>query len=213
MASSWPPLDLHRASVCSHVGIVGRPSLGASWSLMASVACNLRCRHRNGPSLFRFRTVRSIFIAGILAVASASCAVGSPDAFVLQARLARADSTVRWVVDSAVVGDFDCDGLMDSAFVGRAANRISVGIVRGSTPTPTLASFGVRGSAIQEDASSSKAVLKLESIDFDPKADIGELDGFERSPSCHGLNLGDGDSDSMHLYWNHRTGQLSAWRR
>ena len=158
-------------------------------------------------------TMRSVLCLAVLVGASAACGGSKPVPPPVQIRLASADSTVRWVLDSAVVADFDCDGRVDSAFVGRAVNRISVGIVRGSTDSPTVAGFGVHGSAVQEDVGSASASLTLETIDFDPKDDVGDLEGFERSASCKGLNLADGNSDAMHIYWNHKTGALSAWRR
>ena len=157
--------------------------------------------------------MRIWLLTSVLVASVAACATMRRDPLPLSVRLASADTLVRWVVDSALVADFDCDGLADSAFVGRAPERISVGIVRGSAPTPTIISFGVHGSRIQEHAGSADAILTLESIDYDPKEDIGELEGFRQSSTCKGLNLGDGDSDAMHLYWNHKTGALDWWRR
>jgi hypothetical protein len=41
------------------------------------------------------------------------------------------------------------------------------------------------------------ATLKAEDLDYDPREDPGyELPGFQRSKSCKGLNLSDGEIDT-----------------
>jgi len=56
------------------------------------------------------------------------------------------------------------------------------------------------------------AELTVEDLDYDPKQDIGyELDGFHTSKSCKGLNLGDGFTDSAHIYWNRKAHRFEDW--
>jgi hypothetical protein len=101
----------------------------------------------------------------------------------------------------------------DSAFIGRRADKVGVKIVRTGTPQAIVAVFGVHGSAIQDDACSPDARLRLEDLDYDVTEEIGELEGFARSVSCKGLNLGDVDGcDSLHMYWNHKANAPTWWR-
>jgi hypothetical protein len=57
-------------------------------------------------------------------------------------------------------------------------------------------------------------VLKLETLDYDPKEDPGYgLGGFRRFETCKGLNMSDEDSDSAHIYWNHESRRFDMWTR
>jgi hypothetical protein len=56
------------------------------------------------------------------------------------------------------------------------------------------------------------AELTVEGLDYDPNQDIGyELEGFQRSKSCKGLNLADGLTDSAHIYWNLKAHRFDDW--
>ncbi len=56
------------------------------------------------------------------------------------------------------------------------------------------------------------AELKIEDLDYDPKEVIGsDLDGFRRSKACKGLNFSDGEKDSAHIYWNHKSHRFEDW--
>jgi hypothetical protein len=127
-------------------------------------------------------------------------------------RLAAADSSVVWEPQSVLVGDVDCDGVPDSVFVGRSPSRVAVGVIRANSLVPDILSFGVHGGVVQDEVGSSNAQLTFESLDYDPREEVGEIDGFQRSRVCKGLDLGDGESDSMHLFWNRKSHQLEWWR-
>jgi len=116
-------------------------------------------------------------------------------------RLAAADTTVTWDASSRLVGDVDCDGVADSAFIGRTRSAVHVGLILGNAASPEILSFAI-GSGIQKAVCSDNAALVFESLDYDPKEAVGEIDGFQRSAVCKGLNLGDGDCDHIHLFWN-----------
>ena len=100
--------------------------------------------------------------------------------------------------------------------------RASTGGASGSSPPlncasnrywyPYVAVFGVHGSAVQEAACSPNVRLTVESLDFDPSEELGALEGFVRSISCKGLNLGEADCDALHMYWNQKTNAPSWWR-
>ena len=136
----------------------------------------------------------------------------APPALTAIQRLRAADSSVTWEVQSVLIGDVDCDGVPDSAFVGRSPSRVDVGVVRARVPTPDILSFGVHGAGVQNAVGSNKAQLAFESLDYDPSEAVGEIDGFQRSKECRGLNLGDEDSDTMHLFWNRKSHHLDWWR-
>ncbi len=127
-------------------------------------------------------------------------------------RLASLDSSVTWEPASLLIADIDCDGKPDSIFVGRSPVRVAVGLIRAADLAPDVISFGVHGGIHEDEVGSNDAQLALESLDYDPRDMIGEIDGFQRSNVCKGLNLGDGESDSMHLFWNHKSHQLDWWR-
>ena len=143
------------------------------------------------------------------AVIGTSSRAGSARAAVL--RLAAVDTTVTWDIESRLIGDVDCDGVADSAFIGRAKAAVHVGLIRAKVASPEILSFAI-GSGIQEAVCSDKAALAFESLDYDPKDAVGEIDGFQRSTVCRGLNLGDGDCDSIHMFWNTSSHHLDWWR-
>lgn len=127
-------------------------------------------------------------------------------------RLVALDSSVTWEPQSVLVADIDCDGKADSAFVGRSPGRVAVALIRAGSAAPDVISFGTHGAAVEDEVGSSDAKLTLESLDYDPRDATGDIDGFQRSKVCKGLNLGDGESDSMHLFWNHQSHRLDWWR-
>jgi hypothetical protein len=127
------------------------------------------------------------------------------------ARLSTLDSSVLWDPQSVLVADIDCDGKSDSAFVGRSSAHVAVGRIRASGAAPEVLAFGTGGHA-QDEVSSSNAELTVESLDYDPREMVGKIDGFQRSKVCKGLNFDDGETDSMHMFWNRRSGHLDWWR-
>ena len=125
------------------------------------------------------------------------------------------DSTVVWDSASTIVGDIDCDNHVDTAVLGKASKTIQVGIVFGVLTPPNITMIDV-APAVQNALPTSDVFLTTESIDYDPASEgdgPGELEGFQRSSTCIGLNLSDGETDSLHMYWNHKANQLDWWRR
>lgn len=122
--------------------------------------------------------------------------------------LAAADTLVRWDATSALAGDVDCDGVADSAFVGKSPAEVHVGLVLGATKRPEILQFGANP-GVQDAVCDVNAKLTFESIDYD---DEDGMEGFERSAVCKGLRLDDGKCDAIHMYWNHRAQGL-GWTR
>jgi hypothetical protein len=118
---------------------------------------------------------------------------------------------VNWDPKSALSADFDCDGSVDEAFLGRAAGKAFVGVVLAADKGPEILEFGVGG--IPQDAICQEHVtLAIESLNYDPAKDIGKIDGFRRSRHCKGLLLSGGECDPIDLYWNFKTNYLGWWR-
>lgn len=118
---------------------------------------------------------------------------------------------VSWDAASRLRADFDCDGRLDLAFLGRADGKVFVGLVRDSAAPPQILQFTV-GKNTQDSICAEPAVLSVSSIDFDPTSEIGPLPGFRRSAKCPGMRLSGGECDSIHFYWNHATAKLDWWR-
>jgi hypothetical protein len=118
---------------------------------------------------------------------------------------------VKWDAKTALGADFDCDGSLDEAFLGRAAGKVYVGLVRAAVKQPEILEFGVDPSA-QAAICQEPAKLEIESLDYDPTEAVGKIDGFRRSRRCKGLVLSGGECDPIHIFWNHRINHLAWWR-
>src|SRR5438874_2545730 len=57
--------------------------------------------------------------------------------------LAKAEPDVRWDARRRVTGDFDCDGQVDEAFLGRRERRVYVGVARGGVQKADILNFGI----------------------------------------------------------------------
>lgn len=104
-------------------------------------------------------------------------------------------------------GDFTCRGRKQQAILGTNAAEIVIAVfVNGISARPEVLRYSAKA------RNAKTAELKVEALDFDPKADIGyELPGFRRSKSCKGLNLSDGLTDSAHIYWNRESNRFEDW--
>jgi hypothetical protein len=112
----------------------------------------------------------------------------------------------RWRADSVVTGDFTCRGRKQHAILGTNAKEIVVAVFLNDTDHPPEV---LRYSA--ETRNPASVVLALESQDYDPRDEVGDVPGFRRSKTCKGLNLSDGQTDSAHIYWNHDAKRFDDW--
>lgn len=159
--------------------------------------------------------VRAIGISMFLAFGVSSCNSANGTPRTARSILRAADSTVDWDSASAIIGDIDCDRHVDTAMIGRTSRTIQVGIVSGVSTRPHISTINI-ASEVQNALPTGNVSLTTESIDYDPVTDEGgpgALEGFRRSSTCIGLNLSDGETDSMHMYWNHLANRLDWWRR
>jgi len=55
---------------------------------------------------------------------------------------------------------------------------------------------------------------KKESMDYDPRETVGDLEGFKQSLSYFGINIHttDLECDSFHIFWNHKARIFQWWR-
>ena len=114
---------------------------------------------------------------------------------------------VAWQRRSIVSGNFSCHGRKEAAILGVSASEIVIAVfVNGLNVRPEVLRYSgkVRNPRTVE--------LKIEGLDYDSKEINGsDLDGFKRSKSCKGLNLSDGEKDSAHIYWNHKSQRFDDW--
>jgi hypothetical protein len=110
---------------------------------------------------------------------------------------------------SLVKGNFDCSGRKQQAVLGTNESDVTVLVfLNGARNRPEAleVSGRVKNPALTR--------LSKESLDYDPQAEVGSiLPGFVKSKTCTGLNLSDGETDSVHIYWDHESHHLSCWRR
>lgn len=111
---------------------------------------------------------------------------------------------VRWRPESIVTGDFTCAGRAQQAILGSNDREIVIAVfIHGTGERPEVLRDAVRNA--------NSAELTSEDLDYDPEEVDRVLPGFERSKSCRGLQLSDGHTDSLHLYWNHQDRRFDGW--
>ena len=127
-------------------------------------------------------------------------------------RLPAEFSDVRWHVGSTVFGDFTCRGRQDMAIFGVSEKSGFVVVVHpnGKTGKPSYASFATRG----RDPLNMR--LTVESLELSTdEASKGEQEylppDLTPSKTCKGLALGDGETDSHHIYWSRSKRALRSW--
>src|SRR5579871_945769 len=112
---------------------------------------------------------------------------------------------VIWKADSIVTGDFTCRGHKEQAILGVGGGEVVVAVfINGLDKKPEIITDKIHLPA--------DARLATESLDYDPKEDVGtELEGFQRSKVCQGLNITDTHTDSFHIYWDHTSREFDWW--
>jgi hypothetical protein len=141
--------------------------------------------------------------------AKVAAVAAAPSAF---QRLAASDPAVRWVRDSALIADIDCDQAPDTVVIGRARTEIHVGLARAADQVPQILVFDV-GQA-KGTVHSARAKFALESLDTDPaERGLAGMEGFSRSATCKGITLGERGQRQLHLLWSEKTRHLEWFQR
>jgi hypothetical protein len=114
----------------------------------------------------------------------------------------------QWKTGSIQNADFSCDGRADLAILGLNGGKAVVAIfIDGVRERPALLEFANYETDLVELKSE-----KLTDNATDFKKMLGETpEGYRRSRICRGLNIGDGERDSAHIYWNHKKKGFSVW--
>lgn len=157
------------------------------------------------------RLVVCVVLAGPLVLAACSAnTAGRAGSRVSALEIAKArEPRVTWNGKGILKADINCDGTEDYALEGRKGKDVLVMVILG----PATEKSKVSTEEFPADELCGDPIaLTLESLDYDPGEEIGELPGFERSKKCKGLNLGSGECDAVHFFWNHKTAALDLWR-
>jgi hypothetical protein len=111
-----------------------------------------------------------------------------------------------------ISGDIDVDGHVDSVSFAMTANAVLLKVRFGQTKRPEQSVTFAIGAGSQDSLHSAPKV-SLESMDFDPNDnEVGALPGYQRTKICKGIVLDDGETDPIHVYWDHGARRLAWWR-
>jgi hypothetical protein len=124
----------------------------------------------------------------LIVLASIGCSGSGPSrASVPLERLTASVPTAKWLEQSQVQDDFDCDGRPDVAYLGHQDSDVLVGIVGTSAGEAQVLRFGVAAGR-QDAICAEPATLTVESMDYDPADDpeLGSIEGFIPSATCRG---------------------------
>ena len=119
--------------------------------------------------------------------------------------------SISWKQNSVTVADFTCRGRQEQAILGTVKSEAA-------EPYAILAVFldglNKQPELIRDSVHVTERVqLTTESLDYSIEEAIGTpMGGFERSQTCKGLNLADGETDSIHIYWDHSVRMFFTWR-
>lgn len=111
---------------------------------------------------------------------------------------------VAWRVDSVIRADFTCRGRKQTAILGDSPTAVVVAVF--------LNGLDHRPEVIRLTFPHSPTKLEAEDLDYDPKEFDYPLPGFQRSKTCKGFSLNDGETDPAHIYWNHASARFDYWR-
>ena len=147
-------------------------------------------------------------VVSTLLATSAACAVAQASPQPLPAEIA----DVRWNVSSTVFGDFTCRGKNDMAMHG-ASDKSGFVVMIQPARKRAKASYLVFATRGRDP---KNLQLKIESLDFDndkefKKEVAGAAPGLVPSKTCKGLSLGDGETDSHHIFWNRGKKTFQSW--
>ena len=114
--------------------------------------------------------------------------------------------------DSFLKADITCDDINDIAVIsGNDEEDYKVVLIEGPISKKSN-TFTLDVTDLQDHIHGSQFLLSLEAL-RDLTDVFGENPpGFQTSETCFGLNVYVGEVDSLHIYWDHLTQDLDAWR-
>ena len=107
-----------------------------------------------------------------------------------------------WQAKSIVTGDFTCGGHKQTAILGTNRSEIVVAVFLNGT--------NKRPEVIHDRSRRQPTSVTLTIEDLDYELDY-PLPGFQRSKTCKGLIIDDGEIDPAHMYWDHESLHFSGW--
>ena len=122
---------------------------------------------------------------------------------------------VKW---ESIIGqdDVNCDGKKDYIVVGKVNNRLHVAVVLGPLSDKSKVSsinIGLGSERYQDSLGEKDPSIRIVSLDYDPKEVTGfPAEGFKRSKTCKGIEIGGEETDEFNVYWNHKKNILDWWR-
>lgn len=112
--------------------------------------------------------------------------------------------------------DINCDGKQDYIAIGKAKNRLYVAVVIDPLNEKSKVSsinIGLGNEGSQDSLGETNPSVRIVPLDYDPKEATGlAAEGFKRSKSCKGVEIGGEETDEFNVYWNHKKGILDWWR-
>lgn len=154
-----------------------------------------------------------LFIVIILGISSTAIAVDDTLTSII-ASMNVDQHNFRWDKKTFIKGDFNGDGKIDFAIIGKKNKAIVLALRVSSkvekTYRNTYLNFNVSPS---EHAAICELPAKLTVVKqiCDPMSD-GSLPGCKPSKIANSLILSGGDCDSINLYWNHESNSMDWWR-
>jgi hypothetical protein len=123
-------------------------------------------------------------------------------------------TNVEWDKKSIIEVDINCDGKKDYAIFGNSEQGITLAVIVGPVSKKSrIETFNFPvGKQSQGSLCQLPAKLRVESLDYDPTEQTGELPGFHSSKTCKAFRLDDDACDSFHFYWDHQANALTWWR-
>ena len=112
----------------------------------------------------------------------------------------------------AVTADLDGNGEMDIARLTRSGESVGLRVTINSTPLPAI-EIPVDGSREFGICPGSPPSIRIVAQSEAPLNALGEMPhGYAMCPTCVEIEVGGGDCDPVHFYWDVIAGKLAWWR-
>ena len=151
--------------------------------------------------------LKIVAIAAVF-VALANAQISKPDIAVIKLR--KTNPAVEWNSKSAISGDVNCDGKLDTVVLGSEKNSVVVAVVSGAqSDNPQVFSFPISRDT-QDGFCASPTRIELSPLDC--SSDEGALPGCTPNKSCQSFTVIDTECDPFNFYWDSSRKSLAWWR-